>query len=184
MRGLNNQIQIGQVYGRLTVTGFIMKDKRWQVQCKCSCGNETVNRAKYLIEETVYSCGCGRIDEQRLSPGIAACNEAMRQYVHNAKTRGIEWTLDKEQFKNLCLQPCYYCGIENSMIKGHRIGLEDDRKRYNGDFIHNGIDRTDNNLGYTLSNCVPCCRTCNRMKLAMSVETFINVCKTIAKKFS
>lgn len=46
-------------------------------------------------------------------------------------------------------------------------------------FVYNGIDRVDNSVGYVLSNCVPCCSTCNRMKGTMSSEEFKEKIKLI-----
>ncbi len=42
----------------------------------------------------------------------------------------------------------------------------------NGDFVYNGIDRLDNALGYTLDNCVPCCKRCNQAKNNMGLKEF------------
>lgn len=45
----------------------------------------------------------------------------------------------------------------------------------------NGIDRVDNNKGYTLNNCVPCCKTCNQAKHRLSQEYFIEWVEKIYK---
>jgi 5-methylcytosine-specific restriction endonuclease McrA len=37
---------------------------------------------------------------------------------------------------------------------------------------HNGIDRKNNSLEYTLENCVPCCRQCNFAKQGLSEIEF------------
>jgi hypothetical protein len=39
-------------------------------------------------------------------------------------------------------------------------------------FLHNGIDRLDNALGYTTANSVPCCKPCNQAKNDRSVDEF------------
>ena len=51
-------------------------------------------------------------------------------------------------FDNLSKNDCFYCGKPGP----------------------NGIDRVDNNKGYELSNCVPCCKHCNYVKGALSVK--------------
>lgn len=38
----------------------------------------------------------------------------------------------------------------------------------------NGLDRVDNNMGYSADNTVPCCKTCNYMKHQHSTTTFID----------
>ena len=44
---------------------------------------------------------------------------------------------------------------------------------------HNGLDRIDSNLGYVSGNVVTCCTECNRMKLSMPYNYFINKIKDI-----
>lgn len=40
-------------------------------------------------------------------------------------------------------------------------------------FTYNGIDRVDSDGDYTIDNCVPCCKICNRMKVDTPVADFI-----------
>lgn len=63
------------------------------------------------------------------------------------KARGIEFTLSKEQWKELIVKPCYYCGKDLSSIKKG-----------------SALDRMDNNIGYLPDNVVPCCESCNYIK--------------------
>lgn len=46
------------------------------------------------------------------------------------------------------------------------------RKKYNT-FKYNGIDRVDNSKGYTITNCVTCCKTCNSAKSNMTTSNFL-----------
>lgn len=73
-------------------------------------------------------------------------------YKKNAIKRNISFELNKEDFYNLTSQPCHYCG---------------EIKEYNG------IDRYDSSKGYILSNCVPCCEMCNKMKLDYNVNDWL-----------
>lgn len=41
---------------------------------------------------------------------------------------------------------------------------------YCGNSSNGGIDRVDNNIGYTISNCVSCCFYCNTIKRDKSIE--------------
>ena len=77
----------------------------------------------------------------------------------SAFKKGLEWTLIHPE--DLMTSPCVYCGI-----------FPEDRV--------NGIDRMDNAVGYVPSNCVPCCKTCNLMKMCLDPLTFIERCKHIA----
>jgi hypothetical protein len=81
-------------------------------------------------------------------------------YKRAANKRNIEWLLTDEEFKSFWGQPCSYCGNDIETI---------------------GIDRVDNNEGYYLNNCTPCCSICNKMKLDLSHDDFINKIKQIIK---
>lgn len=80
-------------------------------------------------------------------------------YKNGALRRNIDWNLTKEEFESYENIPCYYC---NEIV---RIGL----------------DRLDNEKGYVISNCVSCCGVCNRMKMNLDVNVFLNKIKQIYK---
>lgn len=83
-----------------------------------------------------------------------------QKYKWGAETRNLEWKLTIEQFMTFWQKYCFYCGDEIKTI---------------------GIDRIDNEKGYSIDNCVPCCIICNRMKRSLSQKEFINHCKKITK---
>jgi transposase len=93
------------------------------------------------------------------------------RYEYQAKKRGLCFNLTLEQFIILIRRDCYYCGRS----PGRQWCTS--RKR---SIIAWGIDRVENTIGYQLDNCVTCCGTCNRMKLSMSKEAFVNQCRMIA----
>ena len=96
-------------------------------------------------------------------------------YRHSAKKRGYCFELTREQFAELTKQNCWYCGVKPSQIKH-----EDRRKSlHRGFYLYNGIDRMDNNQGYTEANCIPCCSRCNKMKGILSGEDFIGQVRRI-----
>jgi hypothetical protein len=86
----------------------------------------------------------------------------------------LVFELSLEEFLTLTKQNCYYCGAPPGNIQ------KSDHN--NGDFVYNGIDRTDNDLGYTTDNCLPCCKPCNYMKSYMGFEAFIKQAIKIADK--
>lgn|SRR3990167_4116596 len=73
------------------------------------------------------------------------------KYRHNKK-KWLDKIMTLEEFIEIAKNPCAYCG---------------------GD-TQKGIDRVDNNKGYTKENSVVCCNWCNRMKWILSKEEFIN----------
>lgn len=76
-------------------------------------------------------------------------------YVRSAEYKNLKFELSKDEYKSIIQHPCYYCG---TFKEGKSFS---------------GIDRRDQTLGYTVSNCVPCCEMCNFMKKSLSEEVFI-----------
>lgn len=88
--------------------------------------------------------------------------EYYSQYKNNAKRRKLKFDLSIEQFKILTTNPkCHYCG-----------GCSCDYYAQSKNI--NGIDRIDSSNGYFFNNCVTCCSTCNKMKLALGYDDFIS----------
>jgi hypothetical protein len=81
-------------------------------------------------------------------------------YRKNATKRNICFNLTFEQFMSFWNQPCYYCKQTFELV---------------------GIDRQNNNTGYVIENCVSCCKKCNQMKMALSVDAFYTQCRLISK---
>lgn len=83
------------------------------------------------------------------------------RYTSNARNGGRVFELSREQFNGLICLPCHYC--------------------YAAPNPTNGIDRYDNDLGYTEENAVPCCWMCNHAKGSAPVEEFLSWCARIAE---
>lgn len=82
------------------------------------------------------------------------------KYIHfkcNALNRNIPFNLTLEQVNNLCSKPCFYCNKERCL----------------------GIDRLNNSKEYSIDNCVPCCGSCNRMKMDLTLPFFLEQIKKI-----
>jgi hypothetical protein len=72
-------------------------------------------------------------------------------YAERANTRFQgQAVLTKTEFNNLTKEKCHYCDKDGP----------------------NGIDRIDNTIGYTMGNCVPCCKHCNYVKGHLSQVDF------------
>jgi hypothetical protein len=99
---------------------------------------------------------------KRLPYGTAPMRSVINAYKFGSRKRNIEYALTEEQFKDITTKNCHYCGV----TPFHReSGLWDH-------YQYNGIDRVDNNKGYTLDNCVPCCRPCNWAKMDSTLDEF------------
>lgn len=174
----NVTINSGEVYSRLTVLSYeYTHRKRRYYKCECLCGKSIILAASHIKSGHTKSCGCQRRDVSRLAidairpdyylgAGISPRNNTITRYKSQAKRRGIEYLLTTEEFISITQQNCHYCGSKPS-----NVCTSD--KDSNNTFVYNGIDRKDNDVGYTIENCVPCCKVCNRAKNSMSYDEFI-----------
>ena len=86
-----------------------------------------------------------------------------RNYIVSSLKRGYgDFQLNFKEFQNLVTSPCHYC------------------KHVNNEEA-NGIDRINNDIGYTKENCVSACWKCNRIKHFYHPEFFLDKCKIITK---
>ena len=74
-------------------------------------------------------------------------------YKTRAKSRGIEFHLNIDEFIDIVIKDCLYCGSKPSLRKRERYTIK-----------VNGVDRLDSAIGYVKGNVVPCCGICNQMK--------------------
>lgn len=95
------------------------------------------------------------------------------RYIKSAVERNLSFHLSICEFKAITSSNCHYCGQVPKQIAS--------KQTTNGAYLYNGIDRVDNSLGYTLDNCVPCCKFCNRAKDTLTKEEFINKIESIWK---
>jgi hypothetical protein len=100
---------------------------------------------------------------------------SFRDYVGGAKVRGYSFGLTYEQWRELVLKDCWYCGDKPR-----------DRKRKSRhhqrpclSIPHNGIDRVNNEVGYEIANVVPCCKPCNLAKRDMTQAEFLDKARRI-----
>lgn len=108
---------------------------------------------------------------------IPAMNQLFRTYKDSAKFRGYIFDLSTEQFKIITSSNCFYCGDKPKQRR--RNGRLN--SKYPSFYTFNGIDRVDNSMGYVETNCVPCCKLCNKMKRANTAKEFLEHVVKIAK---
>lgn len=170
---------IGQRFGRLLVLEEVGRDKYKHTTwlCRCSCGNKKVIVVGSLRRGATKSCGCyqkERVSETNTTHGLShtkECDKKWRRqkqsgddpkYIFkslkaNAKKRGVlfEWTREEwMEWYPTQSRVCVYCEIPIGRVSGK------------GSVAPNAIsiDRKNNDKGYSVENCVLCCRKCNTIK--------------------
>ncbi len=173
----------GKRFGKLIAVEPVKKRTEQglvQWRCKCDCGKEAKITASHLITGT-KSCGClcqaketrikrgktiSKALRKRYPKGHAGRTQLLISYKGGSRKRGIGWALSNEHFDKLTQGLCYYCGIP-PMQFSKSVGEH-------GAYTHNGIDRVDNTKGYTVENCVTCCKICNTAKRDLTLTEFLD----------
>jgi hypothetical protein len=185
MEAHNKTNMVGKRFGKLVIVASTESEKnraRWV--CQCDCGNKCVATGKTLREGKKQSCGCIKREQSKelvkilhknneLSYGEGSCNHLYSVYKWNAAKRKLEYSITIDDFKKLTSSNCYYCGeVPQYAHDGITCSTP---------YVYNGIDRVDNAIGYTLENCVTCCRICNWMKRTQSQSDFVHKCAKITE---
>lgn len=136
----------------------------------------TCNRMKHTmtIQEFVNKCSSiVKYTNTGISDTFSLCRQypsfiTIRNYSHGvysrqAKDRQIVFELSKDEYHDFKKLPCYLCGLQTS---GLHI---------------NGIDRLNNNEGYNMTSCCPCCGKCNTCKADIPIGIFYFKCAAIDK---
>jgi len=182
---MGNILELHKKYNMWTIKSKrFKKNGRYYVKAVCDCGKEVEVKEYNIKNGSSKSCGCWTHNNLvELSTGKTAWNsksieelakrELYEQYKHSAKKGNYSFNLTKSEFNVLIDKSCKYCGTKES--NAHIVNNK------KGSYNYNGIDRVNNNLGYTSSNVVTCCKTCNTMKLNLGIENFFEHIFNIVK---
>jgi hypothetical protein len=103
--------------------------------------------SQVFIDRIEHILTYNKIIDGKLYPELFGDHKSKyNDYRLRALKKQLDFLLMETDFKNITNEKCYICGKGNS--ETHR----------------NGIDRYDNNIGYRIENCKPCCGECNYMK--------------------
>lgn len=162
----------GKRFGKLVAVKYL-GNGMWKFRCDCGKMvqrgvTRILRKYRRLVER---SCGCLLVEAKR--NGAMSGRTLYLKYKYGASKRGLCFAISDPWFLNLTQQPCYYCGVLPSQ-------KHQPRKVW-GRFTYNGIDRLDNKRGYTMDNCVPCCKVCNTMKMGMGVNDLLRHMRTVLR---
>src|SRR5690606_10907574 len=172
---------IGERFGRLLVLDVSKYDKAFSwYTTMCDCGNTVVVNRQRLLSGDKKSCGCLQHDvssqpkpERRAAPGFVGFKKLLNRYKRNAERRGLSFELTDDEFRQLTIDECHYCGSEPAQ-------KEYDTYKHSF-YLYNGIDRKDNSRGYDMKNAVPCCKSCNIAKGTLSAEEYVAHCRKVVR---
>ena len=162
----------GKTFGTLYVEEWNKQRQAWK--CVCTCGNVSFPNTYDLTRATKNTVSCRmcrnrKVRQRALTrtgfPGYA--NKLYYIYKRGAELRDLSFDLSIADVLDLSQKLCTYCGRNPSQ----RLNVG--RHKY-ADFVYNGIDRLNNDVGYTKENCVACCGICNMAKRSMSYEQFMS----------
>jgi hypothetical protein len=141
---------------------------------KCSCGKTVETRIDRLISGKTRSCGHLSNSSKGLmaNKGRSALTKLYTHYKESARSHSRVFDIPMEYFERLVTQNCYYCNSKPANVVV--VGVRKDT------IIYNGLDRVDNQKGYTLENVVPCCEICNRGKRTKDFSFFTNWISSIS----
>lgn len=143
----------------------------WKVNCT-NCGLEADKTTSAIKNKH----GCRNCS--LLPKGAAGLNNLYTTYKGNCRRSGRQFDITLEYFKNLTSAKCHYCGSEPQKI--FSCNKYRNKSSTWGNYTFNGIDRVNNDIGYTNVNCVPCCHICNRAKNIMSAAEFTDFIKRVS----
>jgi len=118
--------------------------------------NIFVHRAEHILSHLQIVKGNLHPSEFRDSLG-----STYSEYKSRAIHKGINFDLSEDSFYSVRIKNCYLCGKEKTKTN------------------INGIDRYQNDLGYTEENIRSCCCNCNYMKKNYVYDSFIKKLKMI-----
>lgn len=170
---------IGKKFHALTVMSYeFTKNGVTYWKCRCDCGNIKVLQRGHIPR--TQSCGCIRsrrmkeVNKRNIKPTEeSGGNSIYKTYVCHSRRLTRVFDISKRDFKFLISRTCVYCGAfpNNQHVNQNTKQI----------FFYNGVDRVDNDRGYTLDNCVPCCKICNYAKGGMTHEEFIQYLNGLVK---
>jgi len=101
-----------------------------------------------------------------LDPKHSYLNKIFCSQRNDAKSRKLSWNISLDEWIKLTQQNCHICGVEPKLRYGKIHDTIGEKTPING------LDRVENQKGYTLDNVKSCCTDCNYMKHKMTEEYF------------
>lgn len=134
----------------------------------CDCGNKKEVCAREVRAGRVKTCGnCEyhrrlTLTKQRVREQREWLRYLYSKQVRESVRRGVPWELSIEQYNDLITKSCATCGTPPANRVQHS------RRRYTP------VSRIDYDLGYTVTNCLPGCLECIRIRGQYNLIDFLD----------
>jgi len=166
--------EIGQlkVIEPLEITHEGGKHVKWR--CLCSCGNEHIAFSHHLSRSVSVRCTECSYKSRR-------SELELKQYIWNgykrsAKSRGIDFSVERELAFDLFLKQERRCALSGVSIKFAECAAE-----HVAGGTTASLDRIDSSLGYVAGNIQWLHKTINLMKNTMTVKEFRKWCRLVSE---
>ena len=178
----------GERHGRLVVKEAVGRNKHSQIiwRCVCDCGKIKDVPSGNLGNRT-NSCGCLRRDNNKdstspshakgsNSPHWKGCGDIsgyrLARLRDGAKRRGKDYTLADQFLWDLFLKQERRCALSGLVIEFGKKGKEMGTA---------SLDRIDSKCHYTIDNVQWVHKDVNKMKMDLTQQEFIRLCKAISR---
>lgn len=164
---------LGDKFGTLTIISDVFYEKGYGwYMCQCDCGNigkYTGSKLRAGLSKRCLQCSYRSKGGKTPIEKLYYINITQRIKA-SKKLSKLSSTLTLEEFQNIVIQNCTYCGISPTTRQCARSSI-----------VAHGVDRIDSSKGYVLDNCVSCCKYCNIMKSICTVKNFFKHVKRIVE---
>lgn len=161
----------GQKFGKFTVLSRSEQYKKNFVlwKCACACGNIKEISSNNLVKGISLNCECGNDvelskDKQKYSRVDRVWRKLFLTAKRKVQEKNLRFELSLDDFRVITSKNCFYCNQEPEVKGITRISKDA--------ILANSLTRFDNNIGYTLHNCVPCCKMCQMMRADLEFDEF------------
>ena len=157
-------------FGKLLVIGEdgLNKSGNYKWKVVCDCGEKFTLDGSTITTGRVTKCPkCSRKSQKKQPYQEVSTNQLLSSYKRNALIRNLAWGLEREDFAAFLSRKCFWCDGDPDNV--FRLVRTFETK----EFVYNGIDRLNNEVGYTLENCVSACKICNWMKSYLTKDDFL-----------
>ncbi len=159
------------------------KDNTWRCICKCDCGRIADVNTNYLMKGLSKTCGNKKCEYHRQDYSNNGKNNVKftgyedisgqfwSSYKCGAEKRKIDFDIDIEYAWNIFLQQNKKCAITKKDIYFGRTNTSEKTA---------SLDRIDSKKGYIKGNIQWVHKDINKMKMDLTFENFVNLCKLVA----